>query len=163
MLDFGGHTSPDGAVSLLLTDVEGGRELPADLLRDHGAIVRQLITVHDGSVAGQEGDGFMASFASAHAALRSAIEIQRAFAKSELKPRAGLHSGFLIADADAFYGRNVVLAARIADHARGREILVSDALREYTSTDPTFRFESRGTVRFKGLLGSHRVHAVLWA
>lgn len=55
-----------------------------------------------------------------------------------------------------------MLAARIADHAKGGEILVSDQLREYTSTDPTFRFEDRGNVRFKGLLGSHRIHSVHW-
>ena len=161
LLDFGGHTSPDGAITLLLSDLEGGQELDADVVRDHNALVRQLIAAHDGSVASQQDDGFMASFASAHSGLRCAIEMQKAFA-GRLKPRIGLHSGFLIADADAFYGRNVVLAARIADHAKGGEILVSDHLREYTSTDPTFRFEDRGAVRFKGLLGSHRVFSVQW-
>jgi class 3 adenylate cyclase len=55
-----------------------------------------------------------------------------------------------------------VLAARIADRAKGREILVSDALREYTSSDPTFRFEDRGKARLKGLLGTHQIHAVTW-
>jgi class 3 adenylate cyclase len=162
LLDFGGHTSPDGAITLLLTDVEGGRELPAEVLRDHATIVRQLVAAHDGTVAGQEGDGFMASFASAHSALRCAIELQKAFAASDVRPRVGLHAGFLIADADAFYGRNVVLAARIADRAKGGEILVSETLRDYTSTDPTFRFEDRGKARLKGLLGTHQVHAVEW-
>ena len=162
LLDFGGHTSPDGAITLLLTDVEDAHAQPADVLRDHATLVRQLVSVHDGSVAGQSDDGFMASFASAHSGLRCAIELQKAFAGSELKPRVGLHSGFLIADADAFYGRNVVLAARIADHAKGGEILVSDTLREYTQTDPSFRFEDRGKARFKGLLGTHRIHAVNW-
>jgi class 3 adenylate cyclase len=162
LLDFGGHTSPDGAITLLLTDVEDARELPPDVLRDHATLVRQLVGAHDGSVAGQSDDGFMASFASAHSALRCAIELQKAFADSDLKPRVGLHSGFLIADADAFYGRNVVLAARIADRAKGREILVSDSLRDYTSSDPTFHFEDRGKARLKGLLGTHPIHAVIW-
>jgi adenylate cyclase len=81
----------------------------------------------------------------------------------ELRPRIGLHSGFLIADASAFYGRNVVLAARIADRARGGEILVSSALRQYIVTDPSFHFEHRGEVRFKGLLGEHDIYALRWS
>ena len=95
--------------------------------------------------------------------------MQRAFAGTvvpdvghELKVRVGLHSGFLIADANEFYGRNVMLAARIADRARGGEILVSSTLREYTASDPSFRFEDRGEVRFKGLTGEHEVYAVSW-
>jgi class 3 adenylate cyclase len=160
-IDLGGHTSPDGAITLLLTDVEGAGDLAPEVLRDHGALTRQLISVHEGNVISAQDDGIMASFGSAHAGLRCAIEIQRAF-DGKLKPRVGLHSGFLMADADAFYGRNVVLAARIGDHAKGGEILVSDTLREYTSTDPTFRFEARNPVRFKGMIGSHKIHAVRW-
>ena len=69
----------------------------------------------------------------------------------------------MIADAEDFYGRNVVLAARIADHAQPGEILVSAALREYTSSDPSFEFEPRGEQHFKGLLGEHPVFSVSWS
>jgi class 3 adenylate cyclase len=161
MIDFGGHTSPDGAITLMLTDVEDAAELAPDVLRDHGVLTRQLIGVHEGTVVSTQDDGIMASFASAHAGLRCAIEIQKAF-DGKLKPRVGLHSGFLMADANAFYGRNVVLAARIGDHAKGGEILVSDTLREYTSTDPSFTFHERKPVRFKGLIGSHKISEVAW-
>jgi class 3 adenylate cyclase len=65
-----------------------------------------------------------------------------------------------MADEADFYGRNVVLAARIADHAQPGEILISAALREYTATDPSFEFEPRGEQHFKGLLGEHPVFAV---
>ena len=74
----------------------------------------------------------------------------------------GDKAGFVIANPEQLLGRNVVLAARIADRAKGREILVSDTLREYTSSDPTFRFEDRGKARLKGLLGTHQIHAVNW-
>jgi adenylate cyclase len=59
-------------------------------------------------------------------------------------------------------GRNVVLAARIADQAVGGEILVSSALKEYTEGDPRFRFEPRGEFHFKGMLGEHSIYAALW-
>jgi class 3 adenylate cyclase len=68
----------------------------------------------------------------------------------------------VIADADDFYGRNVVLAARIADRASGGEILVSSVAKEYTESDPSFRFVHRGQLRLKGLVGEHSVFALLW-
>jgi len=148
-LDFAGMSSPDGAVTLLIAESsEAGPEA-----------LREVIERHDGQVVKSEGGASMCSFASAHAGLRSAMELQQALASL----RIGLHSGFVIADAEDFYGRNVVLAARIADHAQPGEILVSAALRDYTSSDPTFEFEPRGEQHFKGLLGEHPVFSVSWS
>jgi class 3 adenylate cyclase len=148
-LDFAGMSSPDGAVTLLIAESsEAGPEA-----------LREVIERHDGQVVKSGGGASMCSFASAHAGLRSAIELQEALASL----RIGLHSGFVIADAEDFYGRNVVLAARIADHAQPGEILVSAALRDYTSSDPTFEFEPRGEQHFKGLLGEHPVFSVSWS
>jgi class 3 adenylate cyclase len=150
-LDFAGMSSPDGAVTLLIA--EASQEQPA--------VLNEIVERHDGHVVKSEAGASMCSFASAHAGLRSAIELQGAFSSAPL--RIGLHSGFVMADASDFYGRNVVLAARIADHAQPGEILVSAALRDYTSTDPTFDFEPRGEQHFKGLLGEHPVFAVSWS
>ena len=176
-LEFGGQTSPDGAITLLLSDLDDASDLTqqltehrvAELLRDHGALVRQLVGVRGGTVVKEHGDGFMASFSSAHAALRCAVDMQRSVADHrvpelgrELGLRVGLHTGFLLGEALEFFGRNVVLAARIGDRARGGEILVSSALHEYTASDPSFEFEPRGEERFKGLLGDHEIYAVRW-
>jgi class 3 adenylate cyclase len=177
-IDFAGQSSPDGAVTLLFSDIEDaggvqerlGEPRFSEVVDDQAMIVRRLVDVHGGSIVKAEGAGFMMSFPSAHAGLRCAIEIQRTFAghsipeSSEgLRPRIGLHSGFVIADATDFFGRNVVLAARIAEHARGREILTSAMFREYTQTDPSFEFEPRGEAHFKGVLGEHKLFAVRWA
>jgi class 3 adenylate cyclase len=176
-LDFAGHTSPDGAITLLFSDIAGapaltaqlGEERAAGLFRDQRALCQELVALHGGSVVKAQADGLMASFPSAHAGLRCALEMQRTFAGQPipelgrpLELRVGLHTGFLIADADAFYGRNVLLAARIADHAAAGEVLVSATVREYTSGDPAFAFADRGELRLRGLLGEHAVHAVDW-
>src|SRR5262245_35199716 len=153
-LDLAGMSSPDGAITLLVAELK-------DSSSDHSARLDQVVERHDGQVVKSEAGASMCSFASAHAALRCAIELQRAFAPLPL--RIGVHSGFVIADAADFYGRNVVLVARIADHAAGGEILVSEPLREYTSTDPTFSFAPRGEHHFKGVLGEHPVLAVDWS
>jgi class 3 adenylate cyclase len=175
--DLGEFSSPDGALTLLFTDIEDaatlqeqlGDERWSDLLRDHRAMLEQIVEHHDGNLVKSESDGHLVAFSSAHQGLRCAIEIQRTFAgrtvsglDAPLGIRSGLHAGFVIVQAEDFYGRNVVLAARVADRARGGEILVSETLRDYTETDPTFHFERRGEFHFKGMLGEHVVFAVDW-
>jgi class 3 adenylate cyclase len=173
---MGEFSSPDGSVTLMLGDIDNavaaaeelGPEAWERLLRDHHALVDQLVAHHDGQVVKYEADGFLASFNSAHAGLHGAVELQRTFtgpARAGGRPlavRLGLHSGFVIAESDQLLGRNVVLAARIATHATGGEILVSSALKQYTETDPSFTFEPRGEYHFKGLLGEHELFAVRW-
>lgn len=153
-LDFAGMSSPDGAITLLVTEAE-------ETSADDAARVRSLVEQHDGQVVKAEAGASMCSFASAHAGLRCAIDLQRALAPLPL--RVGVHSGFVIADAADFYGRNVVLVARIADRAQAGEILVSESLRAYTASDPSFEFEPRGEHYFKGLHGEHPVFAVNWS
>jgi class 3 adenylate cyclase len=147
-------SSPDGAITLLVTEGEEATQADTELLR-------RLAERHDGRLVKAEGDASMCSFASAHAGLRCAIELQRQVAPRPL--RVGLHSGFVMADASDFYGRNVVLVARIADHAEAGEILVSGAVREYTKSDPSFEFDARGEHHFRGLHGEHPVFAVDWS
>jgi class 3 adenylate cyclase len=168
-------SSPDGAVTLMLSDIADaavaaeqlGPERWERLVRDHHLLVEQLVDRHDGKVIKFEGDGFLASFNSAHAGLHAAVELQRTFGGGQadghgLAIRMGVHSGFVIANPDQLLGRNVVLAARIAAQAKAGEILASSTLKQYTETDPSFRFEPRGEYHFKGLLGEHTLYAVQW-
>lgn len=171
-----GLSSPDGAVTLMLSDIADaaavaeqlGPERWQEVLRDHHALVEQLLTHHDGQVVRRESDGFFASFNSAHAGLHAAVELQRTFSDSSaqgdraLALRIGLHSGFVIGNPEQLMGRNVVLVARIACRAKPGEILVSSNVKQYTSGDPRFRFEDRGEHHFKGLHGEHVVYAVEW-
>jgi class 3 adenylate cyclase len=168
-------SSPDGALTLLLSDIadagavasQMGPDRWEQLLRDHHLLVEQLVAHHDGRVVKFERDGFLASFNSAHGGLHAALELQRTFSRTDdagepqaLALRIGLHSGFVITNSDELLGRNVVLAARIAAHAEGGEILVSSTLKQYTESDPSFHFEPQGEHHFKGLLGEHAVYRV---
>jgi class 3 adenylate cyclase len=165
-------SSPDGAVTLMLSDIADAGEAAsrlgagcwARLLGDHHLLVEQLVARHDGTVVRFESDGFLASFNSAHAGLHAALELQRAFGGTTeleaLAVRIGLHAGFVIANPEQLLGRNVVLTARIASLAKAGEVLVSSALKRYTETDASFSFESRGDFHFKGMLGEHEVFAV---
>jgi adenylate cyclase len=174
--DLGRVSSPDGAVTLMLSDIADastaaerlGPERWEQLLRDHGALVEQVVANHGGELLKSERDGFLASFNSAHAGLYAAVELQRTFSGpvgAEDPPvavRIGVHSGFVIANPDQLLGRNVVLASRIAAQAKGGEILVSSTLKQYTERDPTFNFEPHGEYHFKGVVGEHIVYLVRW-
>lgn len=175
--DLGRVSSPDGAVTLMLSDIADaevladrlGPERWEQLLRDHSALVQQLVSHHDGELLKSERDGFLASFSSAHAGLHAAVELQRTFTgpadgteDQAMAVRIGVHSGFVIANPDQLLGRNVVLASRIAAQAKAGEILVSSTLKQYTEGDPSFHFEPHGEYHFKGIVGEHVVYLVRW-
>lgn len=107
-LDLGGQTSPDGAVTLIFSEIEGSTEMMErlgerhwmEVLRDYNALMRSLVQSHDGTVLKSQWDGFMLAFSSAHSALYCAMEVERAFAgrsfspsAEELNVRIGVHSG----------------------------------------------------------------------
>jgi class 3 adenylate cyclase len=174
---FRGPTSPDGAITLMLSDIADagsvaqriGPDRWEQLLRDHHVLVEQLVASYEGQVAKFDGDGFVASFHSAHACLHAAVELKRAFTEistvvkdGTVALRIGLHSGFVIANPEQPQGRNFVLAARIAGQAKAGEILVSSSLKQYTERDRRLRFEPHGEYHFKGLVGEHTVYSVSW-
>ena len=139
----------------------------AQLLRDHHRLVEQLVASYEGQVTKIDGDGFVASFHSAHACLHAAAELKRAFTEiptvagdGAVALRIGLHSGFVVPNPEQPQGRNFVLAARIAAQAGAGEILVSSSLKQYTERDRRFRFEPHGEYHFKGLVGEHTVYSV---
>lgn len=174
-------SSPDGAVTLMLSDIAGADALAAELgpdrweqlLADHHMLVERLLAAHDGAVVRYEQDGFLASFNSAHGGAYAALELQRTFAhagddttrppdgaRPPVSLRIGLHSGFVIGSAGEPLGRNVVLASRIAGQAQGGETLASSSFKQYTETDPTLVFEDRGEHHFKGLHGEHAIYSL---
>jgi class 3 adenylate cyclase len=173
--NFSRAISPDGTVTVLFTDIEGSTQLTEALgdaewirvLRAHNAIVRDQVAAHSGIEVKSQGDGFMLAFASAEDALGCAIGIQRKLVETpsdghRLRVRIGLHTGEPIREEDDFYGRSVILAARIAAEARGGEILVSRLVRELTERSGLFSFTDPTDVELKGLSGMHSLSAVRW-
>ncbi|MEE8369234.1 MAG: adenylate/guanylate cyclase domain-containing protein, partial [Dehalococcoidia bacterium] len=174
--DLRTHAAPDGTVTILFSDIEGSTAMTErlgdkrwlELLRGHNAIVREQLAAHEGFEVKAEGDGFMLAFGSARRALQCAVDIQRAFAarnESADEPimvRIGLHTGEALKEADDFFGKNVILAARIAGQAGGGEILVSSLLKELTESGGDIAFGDGREVELKGLSGQHHVFEVVW-
>ena len=80
-----------------------------------------------------------------------------------MRVRIGLHTGEAIMDADDFFGKNVILAARIAAEAAGGEILVSSLVKQLTDSAGDVPFKGEREVVLKGLSGTHGVFAVGWS
>jgi class 3 adenylate cyclase/tetratricopeptide (TPR) repeat protein len=189
--DLRRQAAPDGTVTIMFSDIEGSTVLTErlgdqrwmEVLREHNAIVREHVKSHGGFVVKGEGDGFMVAFQSASKALACASAIQKALAErnassgvgfqpdgggvgepssaERILVRMGLHAGEVIKEGEDFFGRNVIMAARVASQAQGGEILVSGVLKALLSGSDIPWGESR-TVALKGLSGEHEIWAVEW-
>ena len=155
---------PTGTVTLLFTDIEGSTRLlqqlgPAyhSLLDDHHRLLREA--VHDGYVAGTEGDAFFVVFRSPVAAVEAAIAAQRAIRDHpwpggvEVLVRMGVHTGEVAIAGGDYVGIDVNRAARIAGAAHGGQILVSEATRALviSGVPPDVMFRDVGEHRLKDL------------
>ena len=182
--DLRAHAAPDGTVAILFSDIEDstiiterlGDERWLEVLREHNSVFRDLITDYEGYEVKSQGDGFMLAFPEPCRALEYAIAIQRAFAERErgggdeaLRVRMGLHTGEVIAEEGDFFGKNVILAARIAAQATGGEILVSEQMRAAAADHESegaegaeLRFDDGRELELKGLEGSHTVYRSRW-
>jgi class 3 adenylate cyclase len=169
-------SAPDGTVTILFSDIEGSTALNdrlgdvrwLELLRAHNRVVREHVQACGGFEVKAQGDGFMIAFPSARRAIECAREIQGAMARElgahpdgPVRVRIGLHTGEAIRDEADFYGKNVVVAARIADAAEGGEILASSVVKQLTESAGDVRFEEPREVELAGLDGTHPVYRVV--
>jgi class 3 adenylate cyclase len=170
--------APDGTVTIMFSDIEDSTVLTErlgdtrwlELLRRHNEVIRREIVGHGGFEVKSQGDGFMVAFSSARSAIRCAIAIQREFVERRsvegdeaLRVRIGLHTGEVIREQEDFFGKNVILAARIAGCASGEQILVSALLRELVASTGEFEFGDPREERLKGLAEPQRLYQVQWA
>lgn len=176
--DLARLASHDGTISILFSDIEGSTALNEELgdrawlkvLAKHDKIIRGQSAAQQGHVIKTQGDGFMIAFARPLEAIRFSIEAQRELAVERrnatgvpIRVRVGIHKGDAVHRDGDLFGRNVVMAARIAAEAAGSEILVSDAVRDAAIDDEFLAFDEGRDIELKGLSGQHRLYAVEWA
>ena len=169
--------APDGTLTILFSDIVDSTALNEDfgdknwlkVLAAHDAIVRRCCAGHGGLVVKSQGDGFMIAFAEAEDAIRSAIGIQRALSArprqlrgAPLAVRIGIHTGPALEKGGDLFGRNVALAARVTDLARGGEILVTAEVSDGVADTSDLLFTEHSEVELKGLPGSYSLLAVEW-
>jgi class 3 adenylate cyclase len=120
------------------------------LLSDHNRIVRAQLLRFGGSEIDTTGDGFLATFRSAVAALRCAEAIVDALRETDTKVRIGVHTGEVEPMGSNIGGVAVHAAARIMALAGPSEVFAS-ALTVGLAEGSGLAFESRGPQEVKGL------------
>lgn len=137
-----GRGRGDRELAILFTDLVGfsawalqtGDTTAVALLREVGLALEPEIERRDGRVVKRLGDGLMAVFPDAPRAVDAAHAGMAALGQVEVgghrpRLRAGIHVGRPRRLGGDYLGVDVNIAARVADAARGQELLVSDAAR----------------------------------
>jgi class 3 adenylate cyclase len=145
--------------TLLMTDIVESTATAARMgdagwrqaLGNHNRVVRAELAQYRGREVNTTGDGFLATFASAGAAVRAAAAIREATASLRLRVRIGVHTGEVeLLPGDDVGGLAVHATARIMAVAAPSEVLVSATTRALAD-GIGLRFEGRGRHELKGL------------
>ncbi|MPZ72504.1 MAG: tetratricopeptide repeat protein [Nitriliruptorales bacterium] len=169
----GGAERRAQVLSFLFSDIEGSTRLLqrcgstfATALSLHHAVLTDVIGTNGGVVRRIEGDSFFATFDSASAAVRAAVDAQRAL-KSQgwpddcvIEVRIGIHTGETIVVGTEFVGLDVHRAARIMSVGWGGQILISGATAALLPTMDGVSLHDLGEHRLKDLTEPERLYQI---
>jgi class 3 adenylate cyclase len=153
--------------AVLFTDIVRSTEQTAavgdrrwrTLLDSHDAISRGLVEQCEGRLIKLTGDGMLATFDGPGRAVRCATSLRDALRTLAIEIRAGIHTGEIERRGDDISGIGVNVAARVMEHARPGEILVSGAV-PLLMAGSGVEFENRGDWALKGIPGDWSIYAV---
>jgi class 3 adenylate cyclase len=142
---------------------EEGDEAAAELASNLAGVVQEAAQAHRGRPVKWLGDGVMFHFADPGSAILSGLDlVERTEREISVPARVGINAGTVIAQEGDYFGRTVNVAARIADYARPREVLVSEEARRGAGGDGV-EFELIGDVPLKGVSQAVRLHRAVRA
>jgi class 3 adenylate cyclase len=166
ILDVFGHSADfaqpaahaRAVLTMLMTDIVDSTKVAGRLgdaawkgrLADHNRIVRRQLSQHGGREVDTTGDGFLAAFNSAEAALRAALAICHAVRTAEVEIRAGVHTGEVdLVEGGDLRGIAVHETARIMA-AAGAGVVYTSGLTRLLAAASGLTFRSVGTHALKG-------------
>jgi class 3 adenylate cyclase len=165
-----------GIRTVLFTDIVGstdmtqrlGDELAMELLEVHDGIVREALAKLGGREVKHTGDGIMAAFVSAAAAIRCGVQVQQklkdhagAHPEQNVQVRIGVAAGEPVEHHNDLFGSTVQLSARLCAHAEPEQIVVSNVVAELC-LGKGVSFTDLGSLSLKGFAQPVRAHAVRW-
>jgi adenylate cyclase len=137
---------------------ERGDEAAAAVASDLAGVVQDAARTHGGRPVKWLGDGVMFHFDDPAGAIRSGLElVEQTESAISVPARIGINAGAVIVQEGDYFGRTVNVAARIADYAGPRDVLVSEEARESADVGDIV-FELVGDVPLKGVSRPVRLH-----
>lgn len=162
-------------VTLFYSDVSGftamterlGDRVAFEVMQRHIALLRGMAADHGGREVELRGDACLLAFESADACFACAVAVHRALADARradpmrgVSLRIGLHSGQPIAHAGGLFGRDVIIAARLADAYPPNAILASRSFRRRLRY--ARRIGRERSLQLKGLAEPEPVARIYW-
>jgi len=166
---------PTGAVTFLMTDIEGSTQLLHSLGQGYAPLLAEVRRIHRRAVRAAGGhevdaraDEYFASFELPASAVAAALAIQRRITEGvgahrvRVRVRAGIHGGRPTLTEDGYVGLSVHTVARICAVAGGGQILVSERTRDALggALPEGLRVRSVGLHALRGIPGEHRLYEV---
>ena len=146
-----------------------GDDVAMELLQIHDSVVRDALKALHGREIKHTGDGIMASFVSAAAAVRCAAQIQRGLAQRAgeqsnhpVRVRIGGAAGEPVEHGNDIFGSTVQLAARLCSHAEPEQIVVSSVIADLC-IGKGLMFRALGEVSLNGFDQPVHAHSVEWS
>jgi DNA-binding NarL/FixJ family response regulator/class 3 adenylate cyclase len=159
-------------VTILFSDLVGsaslfarqGDEAADAVRREHFATLRSAVAEHGGREVKSTGDGLMVAFPSAVAAVRCAVDMQRATAAGSagLELRVGLDAGEPLPDGEDLYGMPVIVASRLCELAGVGEILASEVVGRIAGPRVQEAIHPAGAFKLRGVGGRVGAVRVQW-
>jgi DNA-binding SARP family transcriptional activator len=134
----------------------------------HDRVLRDVLAAHGGIGVKALGDGLLAAFDAAGAALACAVEMQRAIDRQarrgpvELEFRIGVSAGDVTWAGDDGSGTPVIEAQRLCAAAQAGRILVADAVRLLAGAGTEAELEEAGELALRDLVQPVRAWSVRW-
>ena len=162
-------------VTILITDLVGSTALEsrvgpvvAEELRDeHFSLLRGAIDEAGGREVKNTGDGLMAAFGSAAAAVSCSVSVQQRFEKrnrsaaERLLVKVGVSTGDANTVDGDFFGMPVIEAARLCDRCSAGQILAKEVV-AHLAAGRGDAFAAVGALELKGLPEPLQAVEVLW-
>jgi adenylate cyclase len=137
---------------------ERGDEAAAAVASELAGVVQDAARTHGGRPVKWLGDGVMFHFDDPGGAIRSGLElVEQTESAISVPARIGINAGAVIVQEGDYFGRTVNVAARIADYAGPRDVLVSEEARQNADVAGV-DFELVGDVPLKGVSKPVRLH-----
>jgi adenylate cyclase len=163
-----GAAGTTSRLTIAFTDLEGftrfterrGDEEASQLLGDHHRTVGPIVRSRGGKIVKRIGDGLLLTFPEPVAGVLACLELV-ATPPAPLRLRAGIHVGDVVVTRDDVVGHVVNVAARVAESAKGGEVVVTgDVVAEAAADLPHVAFSRPRRKSFKGLAESVPVSKV---